>query len=129
MGCTASADARRSDVQRRENTVGEKRVDFSYNVLDQFTSIARYKDADGGSTHEVATSTFGYDTLGRRIYQPGLSYLRFQVIPNVSATARLTTSWPMMLTARAKGLSDWAAASMPRLAICSTHGSVTLHNA
>jgi len=31
----------------------------------QFTSIARYKDTDGGSTNEVATSEYSYDTLAR----------------------------------------------------------------
>jgi RHS repeat-associated protein len=47
------------------NSVAEKRVDFSYNALGQFTTIARYKDIDGGSTNEVATSTFSYDNLER----------------------------------------------------------------
>jgi YD repeat-containing protein len=47
------------------NAVAEKRVDFSYNAIGQFTEIARYKDTDGGSTHEVATATYGYDSLGR----------------------------------------------------------------
>ena len=47
------------------NSVAEKRIDFSYNALNQFTSIARYKDTDGGSTNEVATSEFSYDTLDR----------------------------------------------------------------
>lgn len=47
------------------NSVAEKRVDFSYNALGQFTTIARYKDIDGGSTNEVATSSFSYDALDR----------------------------------------------------------------
>jgi RHS repeat-associated protein len=47
------------------NSVAEKRIDFSYNSLGQFTSIARYKDIDGGSTNEVVTSSFSYDTLDR----------------------------------------------------------------
>ena len=55
------------------NTVAEKRVDFGYNGLDQFTSIARYKDTDGGSVNEVATSTFTYDTLARLT---GLAYTK-----------------------------------------------------
>jgi len=53
------------------NTVAEKRVDFAYNIASQYTSIARYKDTDGGSTHEVATSEFSYDTVGRLT---GLAY-------------------------------------------------------
>jgi YD repeat-containing protein len=47
------------------NTVHEKRVDFSYNAISQFTEIARFNDTDGGSSDEIATSTFTYDTLGR----------------------------------------------------------------
>jgi len=53
------------------NTVREKRVDFGYNALGQFTSIARYKDTDGGAGNEVATSSFTYDTLSRLT---GLAY-------------------------------------------------------
>jgi len=55
------------------NTVAEKRVDFGYNALGEFTSIARYKDTDGGMVNEVATSTFTYDTLGRLT---GLAYAK-----------------------------------------------------
>jgi len=29
-----------------DNVVVEKRVDFGYNALGQFTSVARYKDTD-----------------------------------------------------------------------------------
>ncbi len=47
------------------NTVAEKRVDFAYNALGQFTSIARYKAVAGGSGNEVATSTYGYDAQAR----------------------------------------------------------------
>ncbi|MBM4002523.1 MAG: hypothetical protein FJ295_04435 [Planctomycetes bacterium] len=47
------------------NTVAEKRVDFSYNALGQFTTIARYKAVAGGTSNEVATSSFNYDTLER----------------------------------------------------------------
>ncbi|MHB8974986.1 MAG: RHS repeat-associated core domain-containing protein, partial [Pirellulaceae bacterium] len=47
------------------NSVAEKRVDLAYNAIDEFTSIARYKDTDGGTTHEVATAGYGYDSLGR----------------------------------------------------------------
>ncbi|MBI3462976.1 MAG: RHS repeat protein, partial [Planctomycetes bacterium] len=43
------------------NTVAEKRVDFDYNLAGQFTQIVRYKDIDGGSGNEVATSAFTYD--------------------------------------------------------------------
>lgn len=46
-------------------SVAEKRVDFTYNAIGQFTSIARFNDTDGGSGEEVATSTYSYDTLGR----------------------------------------------------------------
>jgi RHS repeat-associated protein len=53
------------------NAVAEKRVDFAYNGLGQFTAIARFKDTDGGSTHEVATSSFTFDTLNRLT---GLAY-------------------------------------------------------
>ena len=52
-------------------SVAEKRVDFSYNAIGQFTSIARFNDLDGGSGDEVATSTYSYDTLGRLT---GLAY-------------------------------------------------------
>ena len=47
------------------NSVAEKRVDLAYNAINEFTSIARYQDTDGGSTHEVATSAYSYDDLGR----------------------------------------------------------------
>ena len=41
-----------------------KRVDFAYNALGQFTSITRNHKPSGTWT-EVATSTFTYDTLNR----------------------------------------------------------------
>jgi YD repeat-containing protein len=47
------------------NSVSEKRVDLTYNAIGQFTSIVRYKDTDGGTSHEVATAAYGYDALGR----------------------------------------------------------------
>ena len=47
------------------NVVAEKRVDLAYNASDQFTSIVRYKDTDGGTANEVATAGYGYDSLGR----------------------------------------------------------------
>jgi RHS repeat-associated protein len=47
------------------NTVAEKRIDLAYNALGQFTSIVRYKAVAGGTSNEVATSTFSYDTLER----------------------------------------------------------------
>ncbi len=55
------------------NSVAEKRVDLAYNAIGQFTSIARYKDTDGGTTNEVATSAYTYDTLGRLT---GLAYTK-----------------------------------------------------
>ena len=45
--------------------MAEKRVDLAYNAIGQFTSIARYKDTDGGTANEVATAAYWYDTLGR----------------------------------------------------------------
>ncbi len=47
------------------NSVAEKRVDLAYNAISEFTSIARYKDTDGGTANEVATAAYGYDALGR----------------------------------------------------------------
>ena len=55
------------------NTVSEKRVDLAYNAIGQYTSIARYKDTDGGTAHEVATAGYSYDTLGRLT---GLAYTK-----------------------------------------------------
>ena len=55
------------------NTVSEKRVDLVYNALGQYTSIARYKDTDGGTANEVATAGYSYDTLGRLT---GLAYTK-----------------------------------------------------
>ena len=55
------------------NSVAEKRVDFAYNLANQYTTIARYNDTDGGSSNEVAASTYSYDTLGRIT---GLEYER-----------------------------------------------------
>jgi RHS repeat-associated protein len=60
------------------NNVAEKRIDFAYNAIGQFTSIARYKDTTGGSTHEVATSTYSYDLLNRLtglVYKEGSTNL------------------------------------------------------
>ena len=48
---------------------------------------------------------------------------------NVSATARLVTSPPNILMARATGGKSTAACSIPRSAISSSHGNVTLHKA
>ena len=53
--------------------MAEKRVDLAYNALGAFTSIARYKDTDGGAGNEVATSTFSYDALARLT---GLAYAK-----------------------------------------------------
>ena len=46
-------------------TVAQKRVDFAYNAIDEFVTIARYKNTAGGTSNEVATSNYGYDTAGR----------------------------------------------------------------
>ncbi|MEX0818576.1 MAG: hypothetical protein WD070_03255 [Pirellulaceae bacterium] len=46
-------------------SVAEKRVDFAYNAISQFTSIARFNDLAGGSGDEIATSSYAYDPLGR----------------------------------------------------------------
>ncbi len=45
------------------NTVADKRTDFAYNALGQFTSLTRYQST--GTSNLVATSTFTYDTLNR----------------------------------------------------------------
>ncbi len=55
------------------NSVAEKRVDLGYNALGQFTSIARYKDTDGGTANEVASAAYSYNTLGRLT---GLAYTK-----------------------------------------------------
>lgn len=53
------------------NSVAEKRVNFSYNAIGQFTQIGRYKALAGDSANEIATSAYTYDTLGRLT---GLAY-------------------------------------------------------
>jgi YD repeat-containing protein len=45
------------------NVVADKRIDFAYNALGQFTSLTRYQST--GTSNLVATSTFTYDTLNR----------------------------------------------------------------
>jgi YD repeat-containing protein len=45
--------------------VAEKRVDFQYNALGQFTLIRRYNDLDGQPGDLVAESSFSYDVLAR----------------------------------------------------------------
>lgn len=45
------------------NTVAEKRVDFAYNALGQFSEIERFSNLAGTSV--VANSTYGYDALAR----------------------------------------------------------------
>jgi RHS repeat-associated protein len=45
------------------NAVAEKRVDFAYNPLNQFTGVTRYRDVAG--TQLVASSAYSYDSLGR----------------------------------------------------------------
>ena len=47
------------------NAVADTRVDFEYNAIGQFATIARYSDLAGGSTNEVATTTYAYDQLAR----------------------------------------------------------------
>jgi RHS repeat-associated protein len=47
------------------NEVAEKRVEFAYNAIDQFTMIARFNDTDGGASNEIATATYSYDAIGR----------------------------------------------------------------
>ena len=71
------------------NTVAPKRVDFGYNALGQFTSIARYKDTSGGTGNEVATSTFTYDTLARLT---GLAYSKERRISLHLTRGRTTVS-------------------------------------
>jgi YD repeat-containing protein len=61
------------DSQTGGNSVADKRVDLAYNAIGQFTSIVRYNDVAGGSTNEVATGTYTYDTLGRLA---GLAYTK-----------------------------------------------------
>jgi RHS repeat-associated protein len=53
------------------NAVDDKRIDFDYNALGQFTSIARYNNVAGGAAHEVAAAIYSYDSLQRLI---GLAY-------------------------------------------------------
>ncbi len=55
------------------NSVAEKRVDLTYNAINEFSSIAWYKGTDGGSASEFATSAFSYDSLGRLT---GLAYTK-----------------------------------------------------
>jgi len=43
----------------------EFRVDFAYNAIDQFTSIKRYKDLDGGASNLVIETSYTYDNIGR----------------------------------------------------------------
>ena len=45
------------------NGVSNKRIDLAYNAGGQYTSISRYEDLLGNLL--VATSTYGYDTVGR----------------------------------------------------------------
>jgi RHS repeat-associated protein len=45
------------------NVVGDKRVDFTYNALGQFSSLTRYQST--GTSNLVASTTYTYDTLNR----------------------------------------------------------------
>ena len=47
------------------NEVAEKRVDFTYNVAGEYTTVTRYKDLDGGVSNEVMTATYTHDKLSR----------------------------------------------------------------
>ncbi len=47
------------------NTVAEKRIDLTYNVDGRYDSITRFNDIAGGTSAEIATSTYSYDSLGR----------------------------------------------------------------
>jgi RHS repeat-associated protein len=47
------------------NTVSDKRVDFVYNAIGQFTSIKRYDDLLGSTSALVVSSAFGYNDLGK----------------------------------------------------------------
>jgi YD repeat-containing protein len=47
------------------NVVAEKRVDFTYHDDSRVHTIARYNDTTAGSAHEIATSTYSFDSLGR----------------------------------------------------------------
>ncbi|APZ94505.1 RHS repeat-associated core domain-containing protein [Fuerstiella marisgermanici] len=51
------------DEQSGGNSVAEKRVDFAYNSLSQFTEIVRYANVAG--TLDVATSDYSYDSANR----------------------------------------------------------------
>ena len=57
------------------NTVAEKRVDLAYNAIGQFTSIARYKDTDGGtaqrSGHGRRTAMMRWGRLTSLAYTKG----------------------------------------------------------
>ncbi|HBE68654.1 MAG TPA: hypothetical protein DDW52_10955 [Planctomycetaceae bacterium] len=52
-------------ISQDGNDVSEKRVDFSYNDIGQYTSIDRYSDLAG--TQSVAQTTYQYDELNRLI--------------------------------------------------------------
>ena len=47
------------------NEVAEKRVDFTYNVAGEYTTVTRYKDLDGGVSNEVMNATYTHDKLSR----------------------------------------------------------------
>lgn len=45
------------------NVVADKRIDFAYSALGQFTGLTHYQST--GTSNLVTTSTFTYDTLNR----------------------------------------------------------------
>ena len=47
------------------NTFAEKRMDLTYNVDGRYDSITRFNDIAGGTSAEIAMSTYSYDSLGR----------------------------------------------------------------
>ena len=106
------------------NTVAEKRVDLAYNSLGQFTSIARYKDTDGGSTNEIATAIYSYDTLNRLTdlaYQNDSTDLFDPYSYTYDDLSNLT---PLPLGARGPGM-DPRVAALARGAIFSGLGRIT----
>ncbi len=47
------------------NTDAEKRIDLTYSVDGRYDSITRFNDIAGGTSAEIATLNFPYDSLGR----------------------------------------------------------------
>ncbi|MGH7194932.1 MAG: hypothetical protein ACREJM_15565, partial [Candidatus Saccharimonadales bacterium] len=72
---TFDADQRLTMVQQQQqtggNAVAPKEVDFGYNAIGQYTSLAYYNFIGTGPRTDVATGAFSYDT-GNRL--TGLAY-------------------------------------------------------